>query len=36
MARKKKAITVSLETIWEIPDAAWQRLQPILAEAYPA
>ena len=36
MARKKKAITVSLETIWENPDAAWQRLQPILAEAYPA
>ena len=36
MARKKKAITVPLETIWEIPDAAWERLQPILAETYPA
>ena len=36
MARKKKAITVPLETIWEIPDAAFERLQPILAQAYPA
>ena len=36
MARKKRAITVPLETIWEIPDAAWERLQPILAATYPA
>ena len=35
MARKKKAITVPLETIWEIPDAAWERLQLILAQTYP-
>ena len=35
MARKKRAITVPLETIWEIPDAAWERLQPILAATYP-
>ena len=35
MARKKKAITVPLETICDIPDAAWERLQPILAKTYP-
>ena len=35
MVRKKKAITVPLETIWAIPDAAWERLQLILAPTYP-
>ena len=35
MARKKKAITVPLETIGAIPDAAWERLQLILAPTYP-
>ena len=32
MARKKKAITVPLETIWEIPDAAWERLQLLVPD----
>jgi hypothetical protein len=32
---RKKAITVPLETICDIPDAAWERLQPILAKTYP-
>jgi len=35
MARKKKAITVPLETIGTIPDATWERLQLILAQTYP-
>jgi len=35
MARKKRAITVPLETIGAIPDAAWERLQLILAPTYP-
>jgi len=36
MTGKKKAITVPSETIWPIPDTAWQRLQPILVETHPA
>lgn len=35
MARKKKSVVVALETIWEIPDEAWERLEPILLEHYP-
>lgn len=26
----------TLETIWKIPDAAWERIEPILWEAYPS
>ena len=35
MGRKKKVIQVPLETIWEIPDAAWDRMATILNLRYP-
>ena len=35
MPRKKRTVVVPLETIWEIPDAAWERLENILLERYP-
>ena len=35
MGRKKKVVEVPLGTIWEMPDAAWERLEPILLERYP-
>ena len=35
MPRKKRRVTVSLETIWELPDEAWERLAPILRKRYP-
>lgn len=35
MARKKRVVTVPLETIWEIPDAAWEKLEVILQRRYP-
>lgn len=35
MPRKKKVVRVELETIWEVPDALWEKLRPILDEAYP-
>lgn len=35
MGRKRRVVTVPLETIWEIPDAAWDHLEPLLFRAYP-
>ena len=35
MPRKKKT-PASLDTIWEIPEPAWERLKAILEETYPA
>lgn len=35
MTRKKKSKMIPLDTIWEIPDDAWARLEPILLERYP-
>lgn len=35
MARKKKTVVVALDTIWEMPDEAWERLERILLERYP-
>jgi len=35
MPRKKRAVVVTLETIWEIPEPAWERLKGILDEMYP-
>jgi hypothetical protein len=34
MARRKPRIK-PLGTIWEIPDAMWQRIEPILKEFWP-
>lgn len=34
MGRKRKTAP-ALDTIWAIPDPAWQRLKPILDELYP-
>ena len=33
--RRRRSVLVPLETIWEIPDACWERLEPILRERYP-
>ena len=35
MPRKKNPVVVTLETIWEMPDEAWERLERILAQRYP-
>ena len=35
MPRKKKIVSVPLDAIWEIPDEAWERLEPILLQRYP-
>ena len=35
MSRKKKVVKVELDTIWEVPDALWEKLRPILDDAYP-
>jgi putative transposase len=35
MPRKKKAVA-ALDTIWEIPEPAWERLKAILDDMYPA
>lgn len=35
MPRKKKVVQVPLSTIWELPDAAWAQLEPLLAKQYP-
>ena len=34
--RAKNVAAVPLETIWEVPDELWERLEPILASRYPA
>jgi len=34
MGRRKRKVA-PLDTIWEIPNAAWDRLEKILAERYP-
>jgi putative transposase len=33
--RAKNVAARPLETIWELPDALWERLEPILAKHYP-
>jgi putative transposase len=33
--RAKNAASRPLETIWEVPDALWERLEPILLKHYP-
>jgi putative transposase len=33
--RAKNDAARPLETIWELPDALWERLEPILAKHYP-
>lgn len=35
MPRKKRVVVVTLDTIWEIPEPAWERLKPILDARYP-
>ena len=35
MPRAKNVAVVPLETIWEVPDALWQRLEPLLERRYP-
>jgi putative transposase len=35
MARKKRVQSVSLETIWEIPDNAWELIVALLNDLYP-
>lgn len=39
MAKKQtqtgKSAKRSLDTIWEVPDALWQRIEPLLEERYP-
>ncbi len=35
MARKKKVQFVPWDTIWEIPDDAWARVEPMLEDLYP-
>ena len=35
MARTKNPVVVTLDTIWEMPDEAWERLERILADRYP-
>ena len=34
MGRRKRTVA-PLDTVWEVPDAAWDRLEKILAERYP-
>ncbi len=35
MPRAKNVAVVPLETIWEVPDELWERLEPILGRRYP-
>lgn len=35
MARKKRVQYVPLETMWEIPDKAWDLIEPLLNDLYP-
>lgn len=35
MPRKKNVVKVELDTIWEVPDPLWEKLCPILEQAYP-
>ncbi len=35
MPRAKNVAARPLETIWEVPDALWERLEPILLKHYP-
>lgn len=35
MPREKKTAAVPLDTIWEIPEPAWERVKKILDETYP-
>ena len=35
MPRAKNVAVVPLETIWELPDELWERLEPVLAGRYP-
>ncbi len=35
MPRAKNDAARPLETIWEVPDALWERLEPILLKQYP-
>lgn len=35
MPRAKNDAARPLETIWEVPDALWERLEPILLKHYP-
>lgn len=36
MAKRRRVETVPLATIWEIPDQAWEHVEPMLEEKYPA
>lgn len=33
--RRRKRKTESLDVIWEVPDALWERIEPILEEFWP-
>ena len=35
MPRAKNVAARPLETIWELPDGLWERLEPILLRQYP-
>jgi len=35
MGRNKREVKVTLDTIWEVPDDVWERLEPILNDACP-
>ena len=35
MGRKRRVVSVPLETIWELPDGVWEHLEPLLFRAYP-
>ena len=35
MSPKKKPVAVPLDTIWEMPDEAWERMERLLLERYP-
>ena len=35
MPRAKNVAAVPLETIWEVPDQLWERLEPLLERRYP-
>jgi hypothetical protein len=35
MARKRTKKSKPLDTIWVIPDKLWERIEPLINEAYP-
>ena len=35
MGRRRREVVITLDTIWEMPEPAWERLQPLLDEKYP-